>query len=331
MTGVLLLVFTLSPAFAYAQTDSEGGWWARRRESSEFSQKISQLPQTASPSITIPILFGVGLNNISPNFGDPRAGGRSHEGEDIMAVKGTPVVSPTPAVVIKIGAGSTEGNYVYTANPGNETFVYMHLDRIGEGVTQGAVLAAGDLIGYVGNTGNASGGAAHLHFEIHDSAGAPTNPYPRLSSEFSVAEKMTHLNKILAQISDAPSLSQFLASNFRSTFTTAVASGVAVPLQIAALLGSSATVVTPPVVPSKVISSLSRNLTLNSRGEDVRLLQKMLNEKGFTVALSGAGSPGNETTFFGPATRAAVIKFQVANRIAPAFGYVGPITRGALA
>ncbi len=63
---------------------------------------------------------------------------------------------------------------------------------------------------------------------------------------------------------------------------------------------------------------------------DVALLQKALNARGFLVASSGGGSPGNETNYFGPATLAAVIRFQIAKGITPAAGYVGPITRGAL-
>jgi len=62
-------------------------------------------------------------------------------------------------------------------------------------------------------------------------------------------------------------------------------------------------------------------------GEDVRQLQIYLNSKGFTVAPSGPGSLGNETTYFGNATRAALIKFQKASGISPAAGYFGPLTR----
>ncbi len=421
-----VLTVALSPGVSMAQAstqaDSPGttpemrqtfrGW----RQSGELQQKINALPSVAEQAVLMLVLFGVGVKNISPNFGDPRDGGaRSHEGEDIMAAKGTPIVSPTPAVVIRTGVGSGEGNYVTTANPGGETFVYMHLDRFGEGVAAGTVLAQGSLVGYVGNTGNASGGAAHLHLEIHNSSGTPTDPFPRLTAEFTPTQKIFFLITILAQTSDPVALSQFLVTNFRSTFTSAAQSGITLPPLITGALGtvpaapqtsgnlptgdlmlgsSGAAVVSlqtaliskasgsaaarlagagatgyfgpitqsalieyqiatgispadgyfgpatraliggsslpPTTLPAGSSTTFTRNLYLGVSGEDVRALQKVLNVHGYTVAASGAGSYGNETIYFGPATRAAVIKFQTARGIAPAVGYVGPLTRAAL-
>ena len=86
-------------------------------------------------------------------------------------------------------------------------------------------------------------------------------------------------------------------------------------------------------------AALIRNLYLASTGEDVRTLQKLLNANGYPVAVIGvdstgsprAGSLGHETTYFGKATQAAVIRFQIARRILPAVGYVGPVTRAMLA
>lgn len=66
-------------------------------------------------------------------------------------------------------------------------------------------------------------------------------------------------------------------------------------------------------------------------GTDVQALQKFLNGRGFMVALAGPGSAGNETTFFGALTKAAVAKFQAANGISPAVGFFGPITRAFVA
>ncbi len=76
--------------------------------------------------------------------------------------------------------------------------------------------------------------------------------------------------------------------------------------------------------------TFAKSLTLGSKGADVQALQKFLNAKGYTVAASGAGSPGNETTYFGPATQKALAKFQAASSISPAAGYFGPITMKAV-
>ena len=399
-----------------------------RQQSGDLQQKISALGSTAAASVSMPVLFGVGIKDISPNFGDPRSGGRTHEGEDIMAVKGTPIVSPTPAVVLHIETGVDEGNAVYTANPGGETFVYMHLDRFGEGVASGVVLGQGSLIGYVGNTGNASSGPAHLHFEIHNSSGVPVDPFPRLTGEFTIQEKITDLATILMQTSDSTALARFLVTNFRGTFIAALAANITLPAPVIDALASISAVPAPvsagggplpagdldigssgaavvalqeyliqaasgaaatrlagagatgnfgmitkaalveyqvavgisppggyygPVTrafvtahplgtaqPPAVSSSstvggsgvaLSRDLYRGVSGEDVRTLQRLLNANGFTVAETGSGSPGNETTYFGPATEAAVIRFQIARGITPSVGYVGPLTRAALA
>jgi peptidoglycan hydrolase-like protein with peptidoglycan-binding domain len=74
-------------------------------------------------------------------------------------------------------------------------------------------------------------------------------------------------------------------------------------------------------------TTFTRNLYLGSQGEDVRQLQVYLNAHGFTVAASGPGSPGNETTRFGWATQAALAAFQKSVGITPASGYFGPTTR----
>lgn len=398
------------------------GW---RRSNSDLQLKIDTLGATATYALPIPALFGVAKSNIYASFGDPRSNGRTHIGNDIMAPKGTPIVSPTKAVVLRTGVGSGEGNYVYTANPGGETFVYMHLDALGEGVTSGAVLEKGALVGYVGNTGNASGGAAHLHFEIHDTNGTAVDPYPRLSEEFTLAEKVTFLNQIIAVSSNPSALASTLVTQFRSTLNQAIALNLSLSKIISEALGtlpaSTPTVnnspvslpegdlqfgskgmevvklqefliaknvggeaaklayagatgnfgaitqsalieyqlsmgivpatgyygaatrvkvessapptttapVTVPLSPA-VTTALTRNLYLGIGGEDVRALQKMLNAKGYTIASSGSGSTGNETTYFGPATLAAVVRYQNAKGITPAVGYVGSITRASL-
>lgn len=76
--------------------------------------------------------------------------------------------------------------------------------------------------------------------------------------------------------------------------------------------------------------NFTRNLSQGARGGDVKCLQQALNEEGYTVAASGPGSTGNETTYFGPATKAAVVKWQATVGL-PAFGFFGPLSRTAFA
>lgn len=80
-------------------------------------------------------------------------------------------------------------------------------------------------------------------------------------------------------------------------------------------------------ISNKPFSGYNRDLKLGSTGEDVRQLQKYLNSHGFLVSATGAGSPGNETNYFGPATQNALIRFQNAKNISPASGYFGSVTR----
>jgi len=80
-------------------------------------------------------------------------------------------------------------------------------------------------------------------------------------------------------------------------------------------------------VTSAAVKVFKSNLTVGSLGSEVKALQELLNAKGYTIATSGAGSPGKETTTFGNATRAALMKYQKANGITPANGNFGPLTR----
>jgi murein DD-endopeptidase MepM/ murein hydrolase activator NlpD len=109
------------------------------------------------------------------SWGDPRSGGRRHEGVDMEAARGTPVVA------VRSGAAEFKrsglgGNAVWLVTPAGERFYYAHLDAW-EGDSREVI--AGEIIGYVGQTGNAAGD--HLHFEAR-LGDTPTNPYPLVTS-----------------------------------------------------------------------------------------------------------------------------------------------------
>lgn len=263
-----------------------------------FGNTLALLGSDKIENLKVPVL-GVAVSQLSDTWGDARSNGRTHEGIDIMAPRGTPVISPTKAVVSEIGYGALGGNYVYTINPDGERFYFAHLDGYAEGLVKGKVLEAGDVIGYVGNTGNASGGATHLHFGIY--SGGASNPYPRLTVNWTTDE----LAAIKAKIGGAVS----------AVMTTPTTQPVS----------STKTIATSAAPYS--LSSLTRDLTLGSTGQDVKILQQFLNTHGAVIATTGAGSPGNETSYFGQATRAALAKYQTMKNISPAVGYFGPLTR----
>ena len=104
-----------------------------------------------------------------------RETGTFHEGNDIMAKKGTPVVAPVAGTVVRDPNGRG-GNAFWLHGRDGIAYYGAHLSKYGH---TGKV-AAGTVIGYVGNTGDASGGPTHLHFEIHPGNGPAVNPYPIL-------------------------------------------------------------------------------------------------------------------------------------------------------
>lgn len=109
------------------------------------------------------------------DWGDPRGGGRRrHQGTDILAPRGTPVVAPV-AGSARTHSSRVGGLSFYLNGADGNTYFGTHLQ--GYSGNTGRV-AAGTVLGYVGNSGNASGGPTHLHFEIHPGGGGPVNPYP---------------------------------------------------------------------------------------------------------------------------------------------------------
>lgn len=108
------------------------------------------------------------------DWGFPRSGGRSHAGTDMFAPRGTPVIAPTSGWV-DIATGSIGGHQFRLRAADGTLWFGSHMDRFGKS----GQVSAGDVIGYVGDSGNARGGRPHLHFEIHPGKQA-VNPFPLL-------------------------------------------------------------------------------------------------------------------------------------------------------
>lgn len=178
--------------------------FARHRDSSysSLSKKIKKLDDEVAKEMPIPVVFGVEPVQLIDTYNDARSGGRVHEAIDIFAPRGALVASPTEAVVTKIADQGLGGIQVWTANPGREEYYFAHLNAVYENLEVGDELEVGDLIGFVGNTGNASGGSTHLHFAIYSDNREMENPYPRLVQTFDTKDRVSILIEYIEYLQD---------------------------------------------------------------------------------------------------------------------------------
>lgn len=146
------------------------------------------LPRAQPPqSLLIPVQ-GVLATQLQDTFSDARAQGRSHEAIDIMAPAGTPVLAVADGTVEKLFTSKAGGLTVYQFEPsGRYAYYYAHLQAYAPGLAEQQVLRRGDVLGYVGSTGNADPAGPHLHFAIFELGperrwwqGTAINPYPLL-------------------------------------------------------------------------------------------------------------------------------------------------------
>lgn len=129
-------------------------------------------------SLAMP-LKDVKKSQIANTWGAPRGEGRSHEGQDIFASKGTPIYSATTGYVVKIGEDNLGGHTVSVIGNGGRKYYYAHLDSYATNLEVGDYVTRKTVLGYVGTTGNADGTPPHLHFGIYTTMGA-IDPLPLL-------------------------------------------------------------------------------------------------------------------------------------------------------
>lgn len=133
------------------------------------------------PVLPYPVpVEGVRVRQLTDSWGAARSGNRRHQGIDIFAPCGTPILSATDGVVFTVGSNSLGGQIVRVLGPGGYWHYYAHLSAFA-GVKEGQKVAAGTVLGYVGDTGNAKGTPCHLHYGIYSWANVAQNPYPLLT------------------------------------------------------------------------------------------------------------------------------------------------------
>lgn len=125
---------------------------------------------------------GVSRNELRDTWGAARSQGRNHEGIDIMAERGTKVYSATEGLVADLRNNNLGGKVIWIMGPAGSWHYYAHLNGHKRGLNVGDYVRKGDLIGYVGNTGNARYTAPHLHYGIYlnGKGRGAVNPYPYL-------------------------------------------------------------------------------------------------------------------------------------------------------
>lgn len=135
---------------------------------------------------------GVSVVDLKSTFKEMRGGGRTHEAIDILAPRGTEVLAVADGTIKKLFTSKAGGLTIYQYDDSESTcFYYAHLDRYAE-IREGQRLRRGDVIGYVGTSGNAPIGTPHLHFAILTLTptkewwkGTPVDPYPLLTTRVS--------------------------------------------------------------------------------------------------------------------------------------------------
>jgi peptidoglycan LD-endopeptidase LytH len=126
-------------------------------------------------------IFAPGRSQFRDTWGAPRSGGRSHKGTDVFAVMGEPVLAFTDGSIARHTNGGLGGISVYLQGDDGNLYYYTHLQRIDANGAVGRRVQGGEVIAYNGDSGNARGGAPHVHFEVKPGGGASINPYPWLA------------------------------------------------------------------------------------------------------------------------------------------------------
>jgi murein DD-endopeptidase MepM/ murein hydrolase activator NlpD len=132
---------------------------------------------------------GVRPEQVHDSFDDARSGGRLHHAVDILAPRGTPVVAADDGRVLRLRRNTLGGITIYAVDPTDRyVYYYAHLERYAHALAEGAVVSKGQIIGYVGTTGDAPANVPHLHFQLMRRPnaarwwdGEPVDPTPYLA------------------------------------------------------------------------------------------------------------------------------------------------------
>jgi peptidoglycan LD-endopeptidase LytH len=181
-TLVLATACVRSPAAAPAPVPRPAPGARARPAAAPTSDDVARLRERG---LAVPVL-GVYPDQLRDSFNERRSGARVHRAVDIFAPRGTPVLAADDGRVARVGRNALGGLTVYAVDDAERfVYYYAHLDQYRAGLAPGMRLAKGDVIGYVGTTGNAPRDAPHLHFQVMRAGaarrwweGIPLDPRP---------------------------------------------------------------------------------------------------------------------------------------------------------
>jgi len=144
-----------------------------------YATVIKLYSQSPDTKLAMP-LENVSKRAIADTWQAARGITRRHEGQDIFAPRGTPILSATKGVIYNVGENTLGGQTVSVIGAGGRVYYYAHLDSYARNIKVGDPVTTRTVLGYVGTTGNAQGTPPHLHFGVYTSTGA-INPLPLLT------------------------------------------------------------------------------------------------------------------------------------------------------
>jgi hypothetical protein len=259
-----------------------------------FAAGAAAAPRKQTPRLIFPV---VGSATYTDDFGDARAGG-THEGIDILAARRAPAVAVEAGTVELWTTSSQAGCMLYLHGRSGTTYLYIHLnndltarnDNRGKcvggtayapGLKSGKRVAAGELIAFVGDSGDANGIHPHLHFEVHPNDGAAVDPYPFLQKAqallfyakrgTTVSVSLTgtivsSLGGVLELKASEVQLSSSKPVTIRRTLALSVAPDAVVTSLLPGGIGGLAAL--QPGLPAKVYTSPLRATLAAARGDD---------------------------------------------------------------
>jgi murein DD-endopeptidase MepM/ murein hydrolase activator NlpD len=183
---ILAVILLVVAAFASMVSFGPG----RQRGVTQPKPATSPMPDADAPPVLAVPVSGYPRGAIRNSWGDARGSGtRAHHGTDLVAPAGARVVAAAEGTVEKLFQSELGGTTLYIRSPdGRWVYYYAHLAGYAPGIREGLRVAAGDLLGFVGDTGDAGPGNYHLHFSVQRMRGGErwwegeeVNPYPLLA------------------------------------------------------------------------------------------------------------------------------------------------------